>query len=202
MSSKQEHPIQAMGFWLFGSLSVVLAVLKLTVAGYWSWWRVMLPFLAFLGHNAVYLLAGFLCFCWLKHEEDEEEPTAVQKHSRAGYNLAALLFFFLFLDNLLRRAEGQGWKGFWPCSGRLEVVVLFGMLSLVAQFVYRSRIVSGLNLCVPFQDRSRRRRFGQASPDRSWRRKNPHHRCGRRTPALCFRCTSQTQCFSRTGEHR
>src|SRR5256884_2885258 len=43
----------------------------LTVAGYRSWWRVMLPFLAFLGHNAVYLLAGFLCFCWLKHEEDE-----------------------------------------------------------------------------------------------------------------------------------
>src|SRR5207302_6885144 len=49
MSRKQEHPIQAMGFWLFGFLSVVLAVLKLTVAGYWSWWRVMLPFLAFLG---------------------------------------------------------------------------------------------------------------------------------------------------------
>ena len=43
MSSKQEHPIQAMGFWVFGFLSVVLAVLKLTVAGYWSWWRVMLP---------------------------------------------------------------------------------------------------------------------------------------------------------------
>jgi len=122
MSSKQEHPIQAMGFWLFGSLSVVLAVLKLTVAGYWSWWRVM-----------------------LKHEEDEEEPTTVQKHSRAGYNIAALLFFFLFLDNLLRHAEGQGWKGFWPCSGRFEVVVLFGMLSLAAQFVYWSRIVSGLN---------------------------------------------------------
>jgi hypothetical protein len=135
MSSKQEHPIQAMGFWMFGFLSVVLAVLKLTVAGYWSWWRVMLPFLAFLGHNAVYLLAGFLCFCWLKHEEGEEEPTTVQKHSREGYNLAALLFFFLFLDNLLRRVEGQGWKGFWPCSGRFEVVVLFGMLSLVAQFV-------------------------------------------------------------------
>ena len=51
MSSKQEHPIQAMGFWLFGVLSVVLAVFKLTVAGYWSWWRVMLPFLAFLGHR-------------------------------------------------------------------------------------------------------------------------------------------------------
>jgi hypothetical protein len=32
-----------------------------------------------------------------------------------------------------------------PCSGRLEVVVPFGMLSLVAQSVYCSRIVSGLN---------------------------------------------------------
>jgi hypothetical protein len=107
----------------------------------------MLPSLAFLGHNAVYLLVGFLCFCWLKHEEDEEEeePTTVQKHSRAGYNAAALLFFFLFSDNLLRRVEGQGWKGFWPCSGRFEVVVLFGMLSLVAQSVCWSPIVSGLN---------------------------------------------------------
>ena len=95
MSSEQEHPIQAMGFWMFGFLFVVLAVLKLTVAGYWSWWRVMLPFLAFLGHNAVYLLAGFLCFCWLKHEEDEEEPTTVQKHSREGYNLLSGIVIFL-----------------------------------------------------------------------------------------------------------
>ncbi len=77
MSGKQEHPIQAMAFWLFGFLSVVLAVLRLTVAGYWSWWRVMLPLLAFLGHNAVYLLAGFLCFCWLKHEEDEDKAGRV-----------------------------------------------------------------------------------------------------------------------------
>ena len=69
----------------------------------------------------------------------------MQKHPREGYNLAALLFFFLFLDNLLRRVEGQGSEGFWPSSGRFEVVVLFGMLSLVAQFVYWSRIVSGLN---------------------------------------------------------
>src|SRR5437763_14893897 len=112
MSSKQEHPIQAMGFWMFGFLSVVLAVLKLTVAGYWSWWRVMLPFLAFLGHNAVYL-AGFLCFCWQKQEEDEGEPTTVQKHSRAGYNVAERVLFLLYLDKLLRRDEGQAWQVFW-----------------------------------------------------------------------------------------
>jgi len=83
MSRKQEHPIEAMGFWMFGFLSVVLAVLKLTVAGYWSWWRVMLPFLAFLGHNAVYLLAGFLCFCWLKHEEDVPLPRMLLQPSSA-----------------------------------------------------------------------------------------------------------------------
>ena len=68
-----------------------------------------------------------------------------QKHSRAGYNLAALLYFFLFLANLLRRVEGLGWKGFWPCPERFELLVLFGILSLVAQFVYWSRIVSGRN---------------------------------------------------------
>jgi hypothetical protein len=60
------------------------------------------------------------CFCWIKHEDGEEALTTVQKHSREAYNLAALLFFFLFLDNLLRRVEGQGWKGFWPRSGRFE----------------------------------------------------------------------------------
>ena len=31
----------------------------------------------------------------------------MQKHSREGYSLAALL----------RRVEGRGWKGFWPCRG-------------------------------------------------------------------------------------
>src|SRR5436305_14400792 len=70
----------------------------------------------------------------------------MQSHSMVGYNIAALLFFFLFLDNLLRRVEGQAWKGVWLCSGRLEVVVLFGMWGVVAQFVYWSRVVSGLNL--------------------------------------------------------
>ena len=58
MSRRSEHPVQATGFWMCGFLSAVLAVLKLTVAGYWSWWRVMLPLLAFLGHNALYVLAG------------------------------------------------------------------------------------------------------------------------------------------------
>src|SRR5437867_2434138 len=138
MSSKQEHPIQAMGFWVFGFLSVVLAVLKLTVAGYWSWWRVMLPFLAFLGHNAVYLLAGFLCFYWLKQEEDEEGPTTVQKHSLEGYNIAALLFLSVFGQPVATRrrtrlegvlavlGETRGGGPVWDVESGRTVCVLVG----------------------------------------------------------------------------
>src|SRR5215469_16261450 len=143
MSSESEHPIQTTGFWIFGFLSVVLAILKLTVAPYWSWWRVLLPPLAFLGHNALYILAGLICFHWLKN--DEEESTSADEPSRVGYNFAALLFFFLFLDNLLRREEGQGWGGFWPCSGRFEIIVLFFVLSLLAHVAFWSRFVSRLN---------------------------------------------------------
>src|SRR5260370_40968672 len=115
MSGRQEHPMQTTGFWMVGFLPLVLAVLKVT-AGRWYWWRVMLPALAFLGHNAAYLLVGFLCLFWLKGEEDESEAARLQKHSRVGYHIAALFFFLLFLDNLLRRIEGGGWEGFWPCS--------------------------------------------------------------------------------------
>ena len=103
----------------------------------------MLPLLAFLGHNTLYVLVAFLCFNWLKQEE--EESTTVEKHSREGYIIAALFSFFLFADNLLRHIEGQGWGGFWPCSGRIEVVVLYAVLNLLAQLAYWSRIVSRLN---------------------------------------------------------
>jgi hypothetical protein len=50
-----------------------------------------------------------------------------------------------FLDNLLRYEEGQGLDRFWPCSGRLEVVILYVLLSLLAQGSYWLRIVRGLN---------------------------------------------------------
>jgi hypothetical protein len=126
-----------------GFLSLVLTILKLTVAGYWSWWRVMLPLLAILGHTALYILAGLICFRWLKHEA--EELTTADKYSQEGYAIAALLFFSLFADNLLRLIEGRGWKGFWPCSGKYGVVVLHTTLSLLAQLAFWSRIVSGLN---------------------------------------------------------
>ena len=50
-----------------------------------------------------------------------EALTTVQKHSREGYNLAALLFLFLFLDgDLLRRVEGQGLEGVLAVFGEIR----------------------------------------------------------------------------------
>ena len=143
MNHESEDSVQTTGFWIAGLLSVVLALSKLTVAVYWSWWRVMLPLLTILGHNALYILTGLISFRWVK--DDEAESTSADEHSRIGYTYAALLFFSLCLDNLLRREEGQGWGGFWPCSGRLDIVVLYFVFSLLAHFVFWSQIVSGVN---------------------------------------------------------
>src|SRR5262249_23930359 len=143
MSSESEHPIQTAGFWVFGLISIVLAVLKWTVAPYWSGGGVMLPLLAYLGHNALYILMALICFRWLKHEE--EESTTEDEDARGGSKIAGLYLFFLFLDNLFRHIEGQGWGGLWPCSGRVEVMVLYAVSSLLAQLAYWSQIVSRLN---------------------------------------------------------
>jgi hypothetical protein len=124
---------------------MVLAVLKWTVAPYWSWWRVMLPLLAYLAHNALYILTALICFRWLKHEE--EESTTADMNARDGYNIAGMFFFFLFLDNLFRQIEGQGWGKLLAVlrEGRVEVVVLYAVLSVLARLAYWSRIVSRLN---------------------------------------------------------
>src|SRR6516165_3900745 len=50
-------------------------------------------------------------------------------------------------DNWLRWLERGGnsyW--FWLCSGSVAMVVLFGILALVAQFLYWAEIVKGLNV--------------------------------------------------------
>ena len=56
-------------------------------------------------------------------------------------------FFFLFLDNLFRQIEGQGWGKLLAVlrEGRVEVVVLYAVLSVLARLAYWSRIVSRLN---------------------------------------------------------
>ena len=40
---KVRQQIQVLGFYLAGFICLVLAVLKLTIEGHWSWLRVLIP---------------------------------------------------------------------------------------------------------------------------------------------------------------
>jgi len=140
------HQFQAKGYYVAGFLSLVLAVLKLTEMKPWSWWRVLLPLWVVIGHNVVYLLVGFLCLFAVRYGEDEEEEPAKVHNIPIFYQLASLVFVLISLDNLLRWLERGGksyW--FWLCSGSMAMVVVFGALTLLAQFLYWAEIVRGLN---------------------------------------------------------
>jgi len=130
------------GFCGAGLLCLVLAVLKLTGEAHWSWWRVLLPFWIVLGHNILYVVIGFV---WLSFTDDgaaEEAVTLRQGHSGYGYQVAALVCFVVFADNVLRRIEGQHETMFlWVSSGRWETIVVFGTLSVIMQLLFWSEIV-------------------------------------------------------------
>jgi hypothetical protein len=49
--------IQMLGFYLAEFLCLVIAVLKLTIEGHWSWLRVLIPLWV---HNALYITVGFV----------------------------------------------------------------------------------------------------------------------------------------------
>jgi Transmembrane Fragile-X-F protein len=129
---------QAKGFYMSGCVSLVLAALKLTEMKSWSWWRVFLPFWVIVGQNVIYVLVGFPCLFAVRYGEDEEaEELAKVQSDRIVYQIASLVCVLISTDNLLRWLERGGnsyW--FWLCSGSVAMVVLFGILALVAQFVY------------------------------------------------------------------
>ena len=134
--------IQMLGFRLAGFLCLVLAVLKVMIAGHWSWWRVLIPLWVVLGHNALYVTVGLV---WLFFADDSatgEEVTIRRDHDPYGYLLAAMLGFLIFADNLLKRIEGDGtavW--FWLSSGRWELILVSGVLSVVCQLLFWSGVV-------------------------------------------------------------
>ena len=131
---------EPVGFYWAGFLCLVLAVLKLTGEAHWSWWRVLLPFWVVLGHNILYVAIGFV---WLSFTDDgEEEVTIRQGDGGYGYQVAALVCFVVFADNVVRRMEGQQEQLFlWVSSGRWETIVVFGMLTVIMQLLFWSKIV-------------------------------------------------------------
>ncbi len=57
-----EKAIGTTGFFLFGVLTSIMAVLKLTVITDWSWWRVSLPVAIFVDPKTLTPLASPRCF--------------------------------------------------------------------------------------------------------------------------------------------
>jgi len=71
-----------------------------------------------------------------------EEVAIRQDDGPYGYQLAAMLCFLIFADNLLRRIEGPGdsvW--FWLSSSRWELIFVSGVLSVVCQLLFWSGTV-------------------------------------------------------------
>jgi hypothetical protein len=96
------QPVQLAGFCLAGLLCAGLAVVKLTTEGHWSWWRVLLPLWVILGHNALYMLLGFIWLSFVDHGDDEKSLT-IRQNPPQSYQYAAMFCFLLFVDNLLGR---------------------------------------------------------------------------------------------------
>ena len=136
-----QQPIQLPGFCLAGLLCVGLAFVKLTAEGHWSWWRVLLPLWVILGHNALYILVGFIWLCFVDHGDDEES-LAIRPNPPHSYQYAGMLCFLLFVDNLLGRMEGPDQRiCFWLRSGRWQLLLVFGILSVVCQLLFWSEAV-------------------------------------------------------------
>ena len=136
------QPIQPAGFYWTGFLCLILGVLKLTVETHWSWWRVLLPVMAALGHNILYITVGF---AWLSFADDgltKEDVVIREGHRACSYQVAALLCFAMFADNALRRIEGAAQTaGLWLSSGRWELIFVFGILSVALQLLFWSEVV-------------------------------------------------------------
>ena len=137
-----QQPIQGAGFYLAGWLCLAAAVLKLTIEGHWSWWRVLLPLWAVLGHNLLYIVVGFAWLLFVSPGPPGEEDITIREDPPQRYEFTAMLCFLLFAHNLLARIEGadpQMWG--WLGTGQWQLLVLFGILSLLCQLLFWSEVV-------------------------------------------------------------
>ena len=139
--SVRQQSIQRAGFYVAGVLCLGLTVLKLTMEGHWSWWRILLPVWAALGHNLLYIVVGFIWLSFVSQGSPEPEDITV-RDAPFGYELGAMLCMLLFAHNLLRRIERpdqQAWA--WLGSGQWQLLLLFGILNLVCQLLFWSEAV-------------------------------------------------------------
>jgi hypothetical protein len=137
-----QQPIQLSGFYVAGLLCLAAAILKLTIEGHWSWWRVLLPLWAVLGHNILYIAIGFAWLFFVSPGQPGEADITIREDPPQRYEFAAMLCFLLFAHNLLARieeADQQMWV--WLGTGQWQLLFLFCLLSLMCQLLFWSEVV-------------------------------------------------------------
>ena len=138
-----ESGISLTGLYICGAISFVMLVLKLSVIDNWSWWRVLLPLGLFVGFNVTNIVVAFiyLSFAHIPERPDGDEAEVLEPHTINVHYVAAMLFFVVFGDNMVRWIEsGETSYWFWLLSGKAEALAVFGVLSVLALFAYWSRL--------------------------------------------------------------
>ena len=80
-------------------------------------------------------------FAHIAERPDGDEADVLEPHTLDAHYVAAMLFFVVFGDNLVRWIEGSETSHwFWLFSGKIESLAVFGALSVVALFSYWPRI--------------------------------------------------------------
>ena len=95
-----------------------------------------------LGPQRVDIGVGFVRLLFTDDGAAGEEVTIRQDHRPYGSQLAAMLCFLIFADNVLGRIEAhEETVWFWLSSGRGELILVSGVLSIVCQLLFWSGVV-------------------------------------------------------------
>ena len=103
----------------------------------------MLPPGLFFGFLVTHVIVAFiyLTFADIPDRPEEEEADILEPLTNNVQYIAALLFFVVFGDNLVRWIEDNGTSyWFWLFSGKGGTVALFGVLSVISLFQYWFRL--------------------------------------------------------------
>ena len=138
-----ESGISLSGLCVCGAIAFVMLVLKISVIDTWSWWRVLLPLGLLVGFNVTNVVVAFiyLSFADIPERPGGDEAEVLEPHTINAHYVAAMLFFVVFGDNVVRWIEGSETSHwFWLLSGKGEAIAVFGVLSVLALFSYWSRL--------------------------------------------------------------
>ncbi len=138
-----ESGISLTALYVCGAIAFVILMLKTTVIDTWSWWRVLLAVGLIIGFTITNIVVAFtyLSFAKIPETPDQDEADVLEPHTINAHYVAAMLFFANFGDNVVRGIEvSETSHWFWLLSGDIEVLAVFGTLSVLALFAHWSRI--------------------------------------------------------------